>query len=267
MTANKFSTFDELLNNSCFIPIGYRCYTTGPLKGLNLTGFTLPFNNGFFPPQSIASVLKTGNMDLLLDINKEPENFVFCKKLIPISDPKRPGSSLDGNSFQTITETEINEHIEKGYDNRFLDSDSGFYTLHKEHNYILAHYLWHKSSKKYTTNYRNIVPEISSMFQRRLIRLNEMCETHKNRFFVHYNRQAYGSVKINDVEYDLTDMSILKNQLNETFGENILLCFSNFKKKNKDGIYYFDSKDYDKFCKYAISKKEDGFSEKPPSIT
>ena len=49
-------------------------------------------------------------------------------------------------------------------------------------------------------------------------------------------------------------MDILKNQLTERFGENTLLCFSNFKKKNENGIVYFDPTEYKKFCKYASSK-------------
>ena len=44
------------------------------------------------------------------------------------------------------------------------------------------------------------------MFQRRLNRLNELCANHKNKFFIHYHQQPYNSVKINENEYDLTDM-------------------------------------------------------------
>ena len=135
-----------------------------------------------------------------------------------------------------------------------LDSTRGYYTLNKEHNFVLAHYLWHKSSKNYKTNYRNTIDILSGMFQRRLNRLNELCANHKNKFFIHYHHQQYNSVKINDNEYDLTDMDILKNQLTESFGENTLLCFSNFKKKNENGIFYFDHTEYRKFCKYASSK-------------
>ena len=135
-----------------------------------------------------------------------------------------------------------------------MDTTCGYYTLNKDHNFVLAHYLWHESSKNYITNYRNTIDILSDMFQRRLDRLNEQCANHKNKFFIHYHCQPYNSVKINDSEYDLTDMDILKNQLTESFGENTLLCFSNFKKKNENGIFYFDHTEYKNFCKYASSK-------------
>ena len=240
------------LNDCCFIPTGYRCYNAMIMKKYNLNGFTLPFDNGFFTPQSIVSVFKSRNMNLLLDDKKEPKNFSFCKKLKEVDSNRL--LSMDGDSFQEISESEIDEQLKGGYDNKLLDITRGYYTLNKEHNFVLAHYLCHKSSKKYKTNYRNTIDIISDMFQRRLNRLNELCTNHKNKFFIHYHRQPYNSVKINDNEYDLTDMDILKNQLTESFGENTLLCFSNFKKKNKNGIFYFDHTEFENFCKYTSSK-------------
>jgi len=237
-----YSEIKSKLDDCCFIPVGYRCFTGLKMKAYNLKVESLPFDSGFFPPQSIASVLKSGNMNLLLDDKTEPKNFSFCKKI------------KDGNSFQEISESEIEKQLKGGYNNQFLDSTCGYYTLNKEHNFVLAHYLWHKSSKKYKTNYRNTIDIISDMFQRRLNRLNELCANHKNKFFIHYHRQPYNSVKINDNEYDLTDMDILKNQLTESFGENTLLCFSNFKKKNENGIFYFDHTEWENFCKYTSSK-------------
>ena len=239
-----YSETESKLDDCCFIPVGFRCYTQDKLRNNNLKAETLPFDFGFFPPQSIVSVLKSGNMNLLLDDRKEPMNFSFCKKI----------RGLKSFSFQEISESEIDKQLEGGYDNKLLDTSCGYYTLNKEHNFVLAHYLYHNSSKRYKTNYRNIIDIISDMFQRRLNRLNELCANHKNKFFIHYHQQPYNSVKINENEYDLTDMDILKNQLTERFGENTLLCFSNFKKKNENGIFYFDPTEYKKFCKYASSK-------------
>jgi hypothetical protein len=236
-----FETNDKLID-CCFIPVGYRCYTNIDLRKYNLITESLPFGVGFFPPQSIASILKNPNMDLLLDDKKEPKNFTFSKR------------TQDGKSFKIISESEIEIQLKTGDEDRLLDGEGGHYTLQTEHNFVLAHYLWHKSSDKYKTNYRNIVDIVSSMFQRRLKRLTELCESHKNKIFVYYHHQSNPSVKINNVEYDLTDMDVLKNQLNESFGENTLLCFSNFKKKNENGIFYFEHSEYKNFCKYASSK-------------
>ena len=240
-----YSEIESKLDNCCFIPVGYRCFTNGLLCNNNLKAETLPFDYGFFPPQSIVSALKSENMNLLLDGAREPKNFSFCKKISEIN---------DGNSFQEISESEIDEQIKDGHDNKLLDLKGGYYTLNKDHNFVLAHYLWHKSSENYKTNYRNTIDVLSDMFQRRLNRLNELCANHKNKFFIHYHYQPYNSVKINDNEYDLTDMDILKNKLTESFGENTLLCFSNFKKKNENGIFYFDHTEYENFCKYVSSK-------------
>lgn len=251
---DDFLRVENKLNDCCFIAVGYRCFTAAfmKIKKHNLVFETLPFDNGFFPPQSIASILKCGNMNLLLDDEKEPKNFSFCKKY---GEPnfRNRFLSTEGKSFQVISEIEIDEQLKSGYDNKLLDHLRGYYVLNEDHDYVLAHYLWHKSSEKYKTNYRNKIDIISSMFQRRLKRLNEICAGHKNKFFIHYHYQPYNSVRIRDIEYDLTDMDILKNQLTESFGENTLLCFSNFKKKNENGIFYFDHTEYKNFCKYASS--------------
>ena len=142
-----YSETESKLDDCCFIPVGFRCYTQDKLRNNNLKAETLTFDFGFFPPQSIVSVLKSGNMNLLLDDRKEPMNFSFCKKI----------RGLKSFSFQEISESEIDKQLEGGYDNKLLDTSCGYYTLNKEHNFVLAHYLYHNSSKRYKTNYRNII--------------------------------------------------------------------------------------------------------------
>jgi len=203
---------------------------------------SLPFDNGFFPPASVASVLKSGNMNLVLN-NNEPGNFHFCKKVI------------DGAHFVSMPEQQIETELQLkgGYDNELLDSTCGYYTHNIDHGYVLAHYIWHESAGRYVTNYRNTIDDISSMFQRRLERLYEICSSHGNRFYIYYSPQQYKTLKIDNDIYDLTDMETIKDQLDKSFptGENIILCFSNIIRKNKNNIFYLPAADYIKFCKHA----------------
>ena len=213
-----------------------------------IKGETSVFDWGFFTPQGIASILKNGNMDLSLDDKKEPMNFSFCENI----------HNQHARVWRTISEKEIDKQFNmQHYSDRFLDSSAGYYTLLKDHNIILAHYLWHKSSDDYETDYRNVVDNVSKMFARRLERLNNICSSNKKKFFIHYHDGPYNSVEINGNKYDLTDMDILKNQLDESFGENTLLCFSNFEKKDRNNIFYFKHTEYENFCKYAYLKMQE----------
>ena len=181
-------------------------------------------------------------MNLVLN-NNEPGNFHFCKKVI------------DGAHFVSMPEQQIETELQLkgGYDNELLDSTCGYYTHNIDHGYVLAHYIWHESAGRYVTNYRNTIDDISSMFQRRLERLYEICSSHGNRFYIYYSPQQYKTLKIDNDIYDLTDMETIKDQLDKSFptGENIILCFSNIIRKNKNNIFYLPAADYIKFCKHA----------------
>ena len=77
---SDYSEIESKLDNCCFIPVGYRCFT-GKRKAFNLKVRSLPFDNGFFPPQSIASILKSGNMNLFWMIKQNQKILVFVKRL------------------------------------------------------------------------------------------------------------------------------------------------------------------------------------------
>lgn len=260
---NKFSKFDQILVNSCFIPIGYRCWTKNPLKKYNLVSQSLPFDAGFFSPQSIVNILQTNDMSLLLKKNNDPKNFCFVKKeyftdgrYLTKKDDKKVVFEKDGECFVSISEETIDEDFGKTTGNQILDAKGGFFTLHKKHYYILAHFLWHRSSVHYKNDFRNEINSISEMFKRRLQRLRNLCDSHRHKFFIYYQQQPYNSVIINNKSFDLTNINLIKNQLNKSFGKNTLLCFSNFKNENKEGIEYFNYHEYDDFCLYASNFKK-----------
>lgn len=244
-TVSQFSVFDDMLNDCCFIPVGYRCNTAQILKKFKLMTKSLPFDTGYFPPESVARVIKSQNMQLVYDKHGKFGNVKLCE-IIP------------GGGFKTTTENKLHKKIEdEGPSIKLLGGNGGYYSCHTEHYYMLAHYLWHESSPIYKTDYKNVILEVSEMFQRRLKRVNELCNTYNNRFFIYYIGvpAPVNTLTIDNVDHDLTDMSLLKNQLNESFGENTLLCFTHNKKIDTNGIFYFDYTEYENFCQYVSDKK------------
>ena len=60
------------------IPIGFRCYTKELIsQRLGISQPSMPFDNGFFPPSSVESILRNPKVKLDFNINS---TFQICKK-------------------------------------------------------------------------------------------------------------------------------------------------------------------------------------------
>ena len=148
-----FKFIDDIFkgNKVKIIPFGFRCFTRIDLKKFNLITETFPFDNGFFTPNSLMSVIKSKSLIF-------ENNFTLCTK-------KEQGSCIE---FYRSTEEEINNLLEDteslGFTRdgqrlitkngiQLLDSTYGFFTLHDDHGLVLAHYFYHEKSKSYKRHY------------------------------------------------------------------------------------------------------------------
>ena len=186
-----------------FIPCGFRCYTKKLLHDhLGFEQATLPFDNGFFSPMSIVHFMSDDVVDIRFETTKP------CIKTENYISKDRAGILMQPSTYE-----EIDLHIlNNGYDNRYLDTTRGYYTLLEKYGIVLAHYNWHKTSSKYTPmDVADRISEIQSMFVRRKNRLLEMIEQ-ADVINIAFNPAGAKFIEINNWQYDLDDVeSILTN--------------------------------------------------------
>ncbi|WP_221798460.1 hypothetical protein [Oceanobacter mangrovi] len=219
------------------IPVGFRCHTKMMIKNkLGYTQPSLPFDSGFFPPVSVASIFRNPEVSMSYD----DESHAVCKKYEAFQDSERG----KGIKFETSSYDEINslvKSVEGAEINQYLDSTFGYYTLDKEHNFVLAHYNWHElasdeKSKGIRVPEGNI-PLINTMFNKRIERMLEMCVKAKHIFFV-YLIQNGSYLKLDDTFYDLADFSELKNVLDDKYNfQYSILDLQNITSETIVGIY------------------------------
>jgi hypothetical protein len=187
------------------VPIGFRCYTKQ--KFIEKTGInqqTLVFDNGFFPPDSIASVLKEPKIDL----NYENDSHAVCMKYEGYHDP----AFGKGIKFQTSSYDEINSFVKSKNMkdlNRYIDSTFGYYTLDKKHNFVLAHYNWHKFADPKRSNGitdpKINLQRINDTLNRRIERMFNTCNKAEHIFFIHMENQGLNYMMIDDKRFNLHD--------------------------------------------------------------
>lgn len=173
------------MSSKIYIPCGFRCFTKRKLKQLKVFQPSLPFDWGFFSTESIIKFLEK-------DTSITLENTSPCIKTEKFQENGETGVKFEESDYNII-----DSHIEKqGYDNQYLDSTKGYYTLCKSYNFVLAHYNWHKSSPQYDGG---SVEEINSLLQRRKVRLFNLIEKAEevNLCLLH----ASQFLKINDKTY------------------------------------------------------------------
>jgi hypothetical protein len=208
------------------IPAGFRCHTKMNLfKVLNFTQVSMPFDNGFFPPDSIASLLEKGRVNLQYPDTNNITHTVCIK-----SENHIVQELGKGIMFQTSTYTDINDIVisRSMLDvNKYLDSTFGYYTLDIENNFVLAHYNWHmlatktKSNGVYDTasNIRNI----NDMLNKRIKRMFDICNKAKHIFFVFGEYQNYQYMKIDDKVFNLHDFKKLSSVANQKFDNKCII--------------------------------------------
>jgi hypothetical protein len=202
------------------IAIGFRCFTKSKIKerlGVELKK-SYPFDNGFFPPISIARVLKTKRINLNFD--QPRPNHTVCIKYENYNDP----AFGYGIKFRSSTYEEINSAVaSRDMDgiNKYLDSSFGYYTLDMENQFVLAHYNWHSfaNEKKPERIHDPIanINNINGMLNRRLDRMFEKCNAAKYVLLVFGETQGYRHMMIDDHHFDLNDLSPIEKVAKEIF--------------------------------------------------
>lgn len=206
------------------IPAGFRCYTKKNIFGkLNFKQPSMPFDSGFFPPSSIASVIK--NPKINLEYPESSLTHAVCTKY------ERQNDSLlgFGIKFKKSSYAKINSIVENREGmgiNRFLDSTCGYYTLDLTHNFILAHYNWHKratleQSKGVYDPCLNL-KQINEIFNKRIRRMFDLCNSAKICFFVVGEFQKYNYMMVDDDYFDLNDFTELESTIRDVFSAK---CF------------------------------------------
>ncbi|AZN31604.1 tetratricopeptide repeat protein [Pseudoalteromonas sp. Xi13] len=216
----NFSEKEVLIRSALFsgelalIPAGFRCYTKGILyKRLKFSQPSMPFDSGFFPPDSVANVLIKGKVNL----NVKSHN-------VCIKDEKYLSTKYgQGIKFAVSNYNEINKAVEQGNNlGRYLDSTYGYYTLDNENGFVLAHYNWHrkasveKSKGIYDVNTN--LSEVNAVLTKRIKRMMTLCNKAERILFVIGNTQNYKYMQIDNEFYFLDDISKLKKTISELYG-------------------------------------------------
>ena len=224
---NKIHKTGEL----AIIPVGFRCHTKMLLKRrYQISQPTLPFDNGFFPPESVVSILR--NPRISLNFN-DKSTFAICKKFERFEHPIYgrgikfcPSSKAE---IDNIISTKYESDIKKYRDQTkcFLDISGGYYTLDTKHNYVLAHYNWSKFSKRIKAEeFRDMEQYLelaSEVLNRRIKRMMDICHSAKKILFVFHEYQKYKYMLIDEMRLGLENLSELKETANDIFKSKVYI--------------------------------------------
>jgi hypothetical protein len=210
------------------IPVGFRCYTKGILYSkLGIVQPSLPFDNGFFPPDAVGKILRKQYIDL--KFNDKSSQTVCIKNEYYIDSNFGLGIKFETSTYNEINNVARSKNQEDI--NKFLDSSFGYYTLDIKNNYILAHYNWHefadiKYSNGHTEPGYNLI-KINELLNRIIQRLLNMCEKAKIIFFIYDENQQYNFMAINDKYFNLNNLEPIKAAVKDKFNAKSIVIKSN----------------------------------------
>ncbi|WP_144727109.1 hypothetical protein [Cobetia crustatorum] len=238
---SSYSQLHELIASGrlAVVPIGFRCFTKISLReDFGIDQPSLPFDSGFFSPQSVINILQEGRVNLRYD--GETINHAVCIKT--------EGTGQEGNfiSFEESSYDFINEKVknhEALKNNKYLDTSRGYYTLDKDHGYVLAHYNWH-SLASHERSKGIVDPEvnlknINDILNKRLNRMNDLCHQAEQVLFVYCNTQDFSYLEIGDDRFNLEDMERLSIFLREKYGDKCVVQSINSPHQLKDILMQF----------------------------
>ena len=211
------------------VPAGFRCSTKKHInEKLGISQESLVFDVGFFPPRSVASVIRDPNIDLKFD--DDGSTHAICTKDEMYLDKKL------GHIFRFLTSSydEIDSFVtNKNISNldHYLDSTFGYYTLVKRHKFVLAHYNWHKfadiEKSKGITDKASNINNINSILNRRIKRMFDKCSNAKYSVFIYQAPKRQKYMMIDDEYFDLTDISEIKSAVNDVFSTKSYVAHMN----------------------------------------
>lgn len=218
------------------IPAGFRCHTKQKIaKHLGLKQASLPFDNGFFPPTSVARILKNRQVALKFP---DPDNATHqvCTKHMNTSRGKVTGINFRTSSYEEINS--LAKDRNQSDINTLLDVTFGYYTLDKVNGFVLAHYNWHRfasseKSKDIVQPEVNIT-KINQTFNSRIQRMFDMCDSAQKILFVVERNKSCEFMAIDDEVFNLTDIDPIKDAVFQAFGERaIVVDFGEINTANK----------------------------------
>ena len=129
------------------------------------------------------------------------------------------------SSYEEINSIVTDKNIE-GI-NKYLDATFGYYTLDVEHEFVMAHYNWHKfadvsHTKGVTCPVENL-QNINTILNRRIERMFDLCYKAKLIFFVYGETQNYNYLQVDKEFYSLNDFSKLEKVMHDKFGSKSLI--------------------------------------------
>lgn len=197
------------------IPVGFRCHTKAALYlKLGISQPSLPFDCGFFPPNSVSKILRTQR------VNLDYDSHAVCIKHENYTDRERVlGIRFESSSYSEIDSLAIS--TEQPDLNQYLDSTFGYYTLDREFNYVLAHYNWHAFAGKLhagsISTPQNHLRQIRSLLNRRIQRLVDMCTNARLVFFVYGENQGYSYMDLDGTSLRLNVLKSIEAAANHMF--------------------------------------------------
>jgi hypothetical protein len=201
------------------VPAGFRCFTKMELfKTLRIGQPSLPFDNGFFPPETVGALLEKGTVDLAWPSFNE--GHAVCKKYENYSDKVLgKGIKFVRSSYAEIDALANDRSLPNI--NQYLDATFGYYTLDANYRFVLAHYNWHKfasieqSGGMYDPQLA--VRALSDLLTKRMERLYYQCTKAQSVIFVVGETQGYDFMMIDEEHFDLRNSEIISYVANKKF--------------------------------------------------
>ena len=194
------------------------------IKKTGIKQQSFPFDSGFFPPSSVAKVIRSGKVNLEYDDKGTTHN--VCVKTERYESPEfGRGIRFESSSYDDI-ESSISTADMKSM-RRYLDGTFGYYTLDVDKKYVLAHFNWHKlaspeKSKGISDPAVNL-KLATEMLNKRILRMFEMAQNAQHTFFVFGEFQEYSFMQIDDDIYDLGDLTEIESAIRDCVTENFTL--------------------------------------------
>jgi len=156
------------------IPCGFRCHTKEVMRErFGIQQASLPFDYGFFTPRSIINFLESET----------------CEFNLHNTSPVTKNFTAHGFDFETTSYEKINDYVGYGsvesFDTlpgygRYLHPDKnapGYYILCKDYGFVMSNYIHPPWSKHYTSGLEQDFKNLTSIMNRRKIRLLRWMES------------------------------------------------------------------------------------------
>ena len=197
------------------ISAGFRCFTKIEItKQLGIAQESLAFDSGFFPPAAVARMLSSDAIGF-------QHGHVPCMKFENFEDRELgKGLRFTTSTYEEIDRLAVSPTMPNL--NQMLDSTFGYYTLDIEHQYVLAHYNWHKFAAGKNGRVWDVDENVRTtglLLTKRLNRLKEKAERARVVLLVVGETQQYKFMMIDDAVHMLNDYAVVAEAAARLFGE------------------------------------------------